>query len=97
MAWYCPGCENMHPLPDNWTFNGNLDAPTFSPSFKHSWKRFPSYTEAGIGVGESFTHVCHYIVTDGKVNYCGDSMHGLAGQTIDMPDLPERFRDEIAT
>lgn len=35
MHW-CPGCEEVHVLPDRWTFNGDLDSPTFTPSFRHS-------------------------------------------------------------
>ena len=39
-AHYCPGCDGMHvfavdePFPNGarWTFNGNLEKPTFSPS-----------------------------------------------------------------
>jgi len=79
--WYCPGCNEMHPLPDSWTFNGNLESPTFSPSFLHTWKY----------AGQD--RRCHYVVTDGKVAYCSDSDHILAGQTIDMPDLPSEYCD----
>ena len=25
----------MHKLPDSWKFDGNLESPTFTPSFKH--------------------------------------------------------------
>jgi hypothetical protein len=79
-AWWCPGCEEVHPLPfeRGWTFDGNLDAPTFSPSFKHDW-----------GNG----NVCHYIVTAGQVNFCADCTHDLAGKTVQMPDLPPHLRD----
>lgn len=34
-AWWCPACAEMHPLPDGWTFDGNVNSPTFSPSFRH--------------------------------------------------------------
>lgn len=71
----------MHPLPDGWTFNGNVEKPTFSPSFKHDWKE------------KDTPKVCHYIVTDGRVAYCGDCTHSMSGQTIDMPDLPPRYQD----
>lgn len=74
---FCPGCAKLHRLPsEGWTFNGDLDKPTFAPSFKHSW-------------GAPANKVCHYIVTDGRIFYCGDSTHALAGQTIDFPDLPD--------
>jgi hypothetical protein len=98
-SWWCPACDEGHPLPDAWTFNGNLEKPTFSPSFKHEglqtikvdgkwngeWKRGAD--------GEPLRYCCHYIVTDGRVAYCGDCTHGMAGQTIDMPDLPLHMRD----
>lgn len=79
--WFCPGCEDLHPLPDGWTFDGNTAAPTFTPSFRHTWAK------AGAA------RCCHYIVTAGRVAYCADSTHSLAGKTIDMPDLPPEYRD----
>lgn len=72
---WCPGCENLHPLPDSWTFNGDLERPTFTPSFRQH-----------LGDGT----VCHYFVTDGKIHFCGDSHHGLAGKIVPLPDLPRR-------
>lgn len=70
---WCPACELEHPLPDSWTFNGNELKPTFSPSFLQRFGR---------------DRLCHYIITDGRIAYCSDSKHELAGQTIDMPPLP---------
>jgi hypothetical protein len=80
-SWWCPGCNKAHPLPYKlgWLWNGDLDAPTFSPSFKHDW-----------GNG----NVCHYIITSGQIQYCGDCTHGLVGRTILMPDLPQHLRDD---
>jgi hypothetical protein len=82
----------MHPLPDRWTFNGNLDKPTFSPSFRHTWGGHSGLTSPQMGTDPKY-RFCHYIVTDGRVAYCGDSTHALAGQTIDMPDLPPIYQD----
>lgn len=73
---WCPGCKTMHPLPDRWQFDGNLEAPTFSPSFLHR------------GHFNDKDGVCHYILTKGVLNFCGDSTHELAGQTVPLPDLP---------
>jgi hypothetical protein len=33
--------------------------------------------------------VCHSIVTDGKIQFCGDSQHKLANQTVPLPDIEE--------
>ena len=92
-TWYCPACDEMHPLPDGWSFDGNLASPTFSPSFKHTGARFPLYTEEGVGEGEKFSWICHYIITAGKVAYCGDCSHDMKDVTIDMPDLPIWYCD----
>jgi hypothetical protein len=35
-VWWCPACDSAHPLPDGWKFNGDLEHPTFKPSFKHT-------------------------------------------------------------
>lgn len=75
---WCPACELLHPLPDSWTFNGDVARPTFAPSFKQT-----------LGDGR----VCHYFIVDGEIRYCGDCSHGLAGTTVTLPELPPHLRD----
>jgi len=72
MHW-CSGCQITHPLPDSWTFNGDLERPTFSPSFKQM-------------IGDV---TCHYFITNGDIVYCADSWHGLAGKTVPLPVFGE--------
>lgn len=37
--YYCPGCKTLHFIsPDRHTFNGNVDAPTFTPSVFKNWE-----------------------------------------------------------
>jgi len=53
-----------------------------------TWKRRPSsgpfsFTRFRTLGGRSVTS--H--VTDGKITYCGDSTHGYAGQTLELPDF----------
>ena len=79
---WCPACEEAHRLPGSWTFNQGLEKPTFTPSFKHT-----------ISFGHKPDKICHYIVTDGVLNYCGDCTHALAGKSVPLPDLPEHLRD----
>lgn len=83
---WCPGCRDLHCVPSRhptggWTFNGSMDAPTFSPSVKHTWnmRKEPS-------------RICHYFIRDGRIEYCGDCFHPLSGQTVPLPDIPP---DEI--
>lgn len=78
--FYCPGCKMMHSFSTpRWTFNGNHDKPTFSPSLRIYTTR-PE-------VGE--VTLCHLFVRDGKIEYCGDSPHHLSGKTVDMVEIEE--------
>jgi hypothetical protein len=76
---WCPGCEEMHPLPDTWRFDGDLESPTFHPNFRHSW-------------GDNA--ICHYNLLGGVLWFCADCTHDLAGLKVPLPDLPPHLRDE---
>lgn len=82
----------MHPLPDSWTFNGDLQKPTFSPSFKQTY--FHAFKDNAQGKPRGEERVCHYIVTDGKIQFCPDSWHGRS-DIISMPVLPARMTDDF--
>jgi hypothetical protein len=81
---WCPGCKGMHVIPTDsrgqanghkWTFDGNMEAPTFHPSINI--------------VGQ-----CHYWIRAGKIEYCSDSKHKLAGKTVALPDLETSGEEE---
>lgn len=97
---WCPACEEMHPLPDSWTFDGNLEQPTFSPSFKQEGVRrvFQDGRWTGEWVrdanGNTVPVVCHYILTAGILHFQADCTHAMAGQTVLLPKLPEGLTDE---
>lgn len=98
-AHWCPACEHMHRLPDSWTFNGDLERPTFAPSFRHGGKRIVA--ENGVWTGEwhrgadgkPLDGTCHYIITDGKIQFCPDSWHGRS-DTVPMPIIPDHLKDD---
>lgn len=87
----CPGCKATHyiavevPLGNGaaWTFNGSEDAPTFSPSLLVRTGRavVPTYEPEPDDPPE----VCHSFIRDGRWEFCGDSTHSLAGQTVPLP------------
>jgi len=100
-AHWCPGCEEMHILPSTWTFNGNLERPTFHPSFRHfglqrvfangnwtgEWRRDSK--------GNTIPFVCHYQITDGQIKFCSDSTHSMANWGVALPKIPEGFVDPL--
>lgn len=84
-AFVCPACKSVHQCTSGWTFNGNVDAPTFSPSilvYGHA-------ATPGAPIPVSERPRCHSFVTDGRIAYCTDSGHTLAGQTVELPEWDE--------
>lgn len=77
-----------------WGYNDNPDRPTFTPSVLVSYEMWePSAADPQVAakiksgeiVQQKVNHICHSFVTDGRIQYLGDSTHHLAGQTIDLP------------
>ncbi|HXR93556.1 MAG TPA: DUF6527 family protein [Steroidobacteraceae bacterium] len=99
-AFWCPGCEEYHSIRTRgqgaWGFNGNYDAPTFTPSVLVEGTRFTErgeqQHEAWVAAGcqspppefERTDNRCHSFVTDGKIQFLSDSKHKLAGQTVPL-------------
>lgn len=79
----CPGCGNLHPIyidqsnvvngvVNQWSYNGNPDAPTINPSLDVC--------------RDTPERRCHSWIRDGKITFLTDSHHDLAGKTVDIPD-----------
>ena len=68
--FHCPGCGYCHLFETRWTFNGDMEKPTFSPSMLVN----------GIAPDPR----CHLFVRDGKIQYLADCEHELAGKTVEM-------------
>ncbi|WP_375261872.1 DUF6527 family protein [Palleronia sp.] len=87
MAFRCPGCKSMHCVivegtgRPRWSYNGDADAPTFSPSIHVS---APDPDAPRVELAR-----CHSFVREGQIRFLADSTHNLAGQTVELPDLPE--------
>lgn len=95
LMFVCPGCaaggpegyEGLHMLPVNspdigkpsWEWDGNLEAPTLSPSI---------LTEASKHYSR-----CHSFLKAGVFDFLTDSTHPLAGQQVPLPDLPQWAED----
>lgn len=80
-----------------WSFNGDQDRPTFAPSINARWGHYASGESAeACGACRSAREhgrkspcgVCHYFVQAGRIMFCTDSTHALAGQTVDLSPIP---------
>jgi uncharacterized protein YlaI len=94
ILFMCPACDHVHSLPiegrytgphDKWTWNGNVDKPTFAPSVR-AWYDRPAHDGR-----PARTYVCHSFVREGRIEYLSDCTHRLAGQTVDLIPLPEEY------
>jgi hypothetical protein len=78
------GVAGEHTVPFSggsaWTFNGDTERPTLSPSLLLTY-------DFG---DERKRYVCHSFVTDGRIQYLGDCTHPMAGQVVDLPEIPLR-------
>lgn len=86
----CPACTEvddgsmhvfMNKMNDGspgWSFNGDLEKPTFTPSM----------------LSQSSRTRCHSFVTNGRIHYLHDCTHRMAGQTIDLPDVDDKLENQ---
>jgi len=87
----CPGCWQTHqvwtaesgPRRPRWSFNGDIDSPTISPSLRVRY--YSSEQEKDV--------VCHSFIKDGKIQYLNDCTHELTSQTVEIPDWNEYWKD----
>lgn len=106
----CPGCNEDHEISDVWTFNGDIDSPTFSPSLLrktghyvdqrvHDHPCWCDYDKERIEAGKEPSgfkcQICHSFIKDGKIEFLSDCTHEMAGQTVEMLNDSSDFRQYL--
>lgn len=80
-VFFCPGCHCGHkfrtagPTGDIWQYNGDAEKPTVRASV------LTKHVKNGKEV------ICHCFITDGNIQFLGDSTHPLSGRTVPLPDF----------
>ncbi|WP_367187579.1 DUF6527 family protein [Henriciella sp.] len=83
----CPGCGQPHRVQigrgkgPRWTFNGDHERPTLSPSVNVTWRKRDG----------SIHKRCHSFVREGSIQFLGDCTHDLAGQMVRLPAWTGRW------
>lgn len=92
----CPACRCCHsfntiqadPPQPTWSWNGDMEKPTFSPSLLVTGTQPITDDEhRRIMAGEKITPRplrCHSFVRNGNIEYCSDSLHEYAGKTVPL-------------
>lgn len=95
LLFWCDGCQTHHgPViaPGRWTWNGDQERPTISPSILVTGTQPLSDDEyRRVMAREPFEPRplrCHSFVRDGRIEYLSDCTHALVGQTVPLSDLP---------
>lgn len=106
LNFFCPGCKLAHGIqhgtdPEkHWTWNGDVDKPTFYPSLLVTYEHL---SEAGRERSRAFykehgryptceelpydlIDVCHSFVENGRIRFLNECTHELANQTVDLPE-----------
>lgn len=93
---WCPGCADLHAAEvegqPRWEWDGNLDAPTISPSIKVTgvqWETSSPFHKPHHAVAPKGQTCCHSFVRQGRWEFLGDCTHHLADQTVPLPPLPD--------
>jgi hypothetical protein len=106
VAFTCPGCGSGHVLSvdvnasPHWTFNWDLEKPTFAPSIltngtqftEKGWQEYRDWEKSGYPdrkgqLFDSEATVCHAFVTAGYIEFLTDSTHHLSGRTVPLPEF----------
>ena len=88
-VFFCPGCGCGHMIDSKrWTWNGDRQSPTISPSILVTGTKPVTDEEAArIMAGEKFEPVktrCHSFVRNGNIEFLSDCTHNLAGKTVPL-------------
>lgn len=104
LGFWCPGCEEMHVLSPGWTFDGNYERPTFSPSvlvtsgckcpqYKPGESCWCTYNANEVKEGRPpapfVCSRCHSFVRNGEIQFLADCTHKLVGKTVPLRPPPE--------
>ena len=80
-VFWCPACRAVHAFGPQWLVSGPADRPTVEGSILTSGSAF---NQDG---STRELPLCHSFIEGGKIRYCSDCTHVLAGSTVDMEPL----------
>lgn len=99
LFYFCPGCQHSHSVTvdgagdpgRNWSWDGNTEAPTLSPSIR-TFTPARTYDDGDGGtISKPERTLCHHFLKQGQLEFLGDSSgHDLRGFHA-LPDFPKGY------
>ena len=95
--FYCPGCKEAHWFSTDGDHPARTaDAPKTAPVWKWNGDRDkPTIWNSILVKHGSNGPRCHSMVTDGKIEFLGDSTHELSGKTVEIPEFEDLDEDGL--
>lgn len=92
--FWCPGCDYLHMVSEAWDVSGSDETLTISPSvLVYERQKFinEDLDRPALMAPENITTAprCHSFVTNGHIQFLGDSTHSLAGQMVPLAPMPD--------
>lgn len=75
-----------------WDFNGDVNKPTFTPSISEKCGQYVAECDEEhreYYKKENLGYICHFIITNGMIQFCGDCTHDLKNTTVELPEIIE--------
>ena len=66
-----------------WSFSGDLDCPSFTPSLRVFITDPNTKQERTL---------CHSVITNGQIAFYNDCEHDLKNQTVELPSIPDDYQ-----
>jgi hypothetical protein len=94
IKFWCPGCDDLHMVSDDWNVTGSGASLTIEPSILiyERQKLVNEDLEWEVLLSpENITTAprCHSFVRNGHIEFLSDCTHELTGQTVVIPPLPD--------
>lgn len=97
-SFTCPGCGDTHVVDSGagrWWWNSSMEKPTVQPSLEIRLGHYASHYKPGdecwCGKDYGFRcYVCHFILTDGVLDFRPDCTHALKNQQVPITAEPAK-------
>lgn len=82
LAHWCPGCNRLHIIYIN----------SYCGKSRLQWEWDGDLERPTVQPALHVADECHYALRNGRIEFFSNCCHALAGKTVALPDLPEKFR-----
>ena len=87
LYFFCPGCEETHAV--------SIDperAREMRDGSRPCWQWNGDAEKPTLSPSVNYPGTCHFHIKEGRIEYCSDCSHVLAGRAVELPDWQETWK-----